>query len=425
MLFAIEITDQVIARQAAEAGRTERARLLASEQAARADAERSSQSKDEFLAIVSHELRNPLSAMLGWTRLLRGGTLSAEKRDRALETIERNAVNQAQLIEDLLDVSRIISGKLRLDVRLVSFVDVVQAAIESARPAIDAKQIRVKAVLDSEALSLMGDASRLQQVVWNLLSNATKFTPKGGSIQIVLKRIDSTLELAVIDSGKGIPPSFLPLVFDRFRQADPSTTRSQGGLGLGLSIAKNLVELHGGTIVVQSDGEGQGATFVVRLPVAPLRESPAPEPRTEKRGFDESSWSCPPELPGLRVLVVDDEPDARELVAEVLQQCGARVEQAGSAQAALDALDASRPDVIVSDIGMPGEDGFSLIRRIRARPAEEGGVTPVASLTAYAGAEDRRRALLMGFNMHVQKPVEPAELVAVVASLGRMARALR
>jgi PAS domain S-box-containing protein len=401
MVFAIEITELVLARQSAESGRAERTRLLASEQTARADAERSNQAKDEFLAIVSHELRNPLSAMLGWTRLLRGGTLPPEKSARALETIERNAVNQSQLIEDLLDVSRIISGKLRLDVRLLSFVDVVRAAIDSARPALDAKQIRLKAVLDSEAHSLMGDAARLQQIVWNLLSNATKFTPKGGSIQVVLKRVESAVELTVADSGSGIAAAFLPHIFDRFRQADPSTTRTHGGLGVGLSITKNLVEMHGGTIIAESEGEGRGAAFVLRLPVAPLRESPPPDVRSPPRERAPAQWTCPPELAGLRILVVDDEPDARALVAEVLEQCGALVVRAGSAHAAIEAMDISRPDVILSDIGMPEEDGYALIRKIRNRPKERGGVTPAASLTAYA-----------------------AELVAVVASLGRMARAL-
>jgi signal transduction histidine kinase len=431
LIFAVEITEQVVAVQAeaaaraiAEEGRAERARLLEAAQAARDEAERSNNAKDEFLAIVSHELRNPLSAMLGWTRLLRSGTLSEEQRERGLETIERNAVNQSQLIEDLLDVSRIVSGKLKLEVRVVNFVEVVRAALDSARPAMDGKQLRVKAVLDSEAMSIMGDATRLQQVVWNLLTNATKFTPKGGSVQVVLKRIDSMLELAVMDSGRGIREQFLPFIFEPFKQADSTTTRTQGGLGLGLSIAKNLVEMHGGTISALSEGEDKGSTFIVRLPVAPLRETPtrgssSPNPRPIQE------WQCPPELAGLRVLVVDDELDARELIATVLEQCGSSVERAGSAQEALAKLDASHPDIVLSDIGMPDEDGYALIRKIRERRPDQGGTIPAASLTAYAGAEDRRRALLAGFNMHVPKPVEPAELVAVVASLGRIARALK
>ena len=425
MCFAIEITEQVLARQAAEAGRAERSRLLASEQAARAEAERSNQAKDEFLAIVSHELRNPLSAMLGWTRLLRSGKLDAQKQERALETIERNAVDQSQLIEDLLDVSRIISGTLRLEVRRVSLVDIVRAALDSARAAAGAKSVRLEAVHDAQAPSLMGDAARLRQIVWNLLSNATKFTPTGGRIQVVLKRIESAVELTVTDSGAGIGPAFLPHVFDRFRQADPSSTRAHGGLGLGLSIAKSLAELHGGVLRAHSEGEGMGSTFVVRLPVAPPREPRPPSVPPLQREPGAATWSCPPEIAGLKVLVLDDEPDAREMVAEVLEQCGARVARAGSVRAAMISFDADRPDVILSDIGMPGEDGFAFIEQLRKRPPEEGGVTPVATLTAYAGGDDRRRALLAGFNMHVQKPVEPADLVAVVASLGRLARALR
>lgn len=432
MIFAIEITELVVARQAeakersaAEEGRADRARLLRSEQAARAEAERSNQMKDEFLAIVSHELRNPLSAMLGWTRLLRAGTLSDEQRQRGLETIERNAVNQSQLIEDLLDVSRIVSGKLRLEVKVVNFVEVVHTALDSARPAMDAKQLRVRSVLDSEAMSLMGDATRLQQIVWNLLTNATKFTPKGGSVQIILKRVESMLELAVTDSGSGIPQAFLPHVFEAFRQADASATRAQGGLGLGLSIAKNLVEMHGGTIAAYSDGDGQGSTFVVRLPVAPLRETPTRPAQVPTQPKPSPPWECPPDLVGLRVLVVDDELDSRELIATVLEQCGSAIDRAGSAEEALARLDEWRPDVILSDIGMPGEDGYALIRRIRSRPAEGGGAVPAACLTAYASTEDRKRALLAGFTMHVPKPVEPAELVAIVASLGRIARALK
>jgi PAS domain S-box-containing protein len=431
MIFAIEITEQVVARQAeararsaAEEGRAERARLLVSEKAAREEAERSNAAKDAFLAIVSHELRNPLSAMLGWSRLLRSGTLSSEQTERGLEVIERNAVNQAQLIEDLLDVSRIASGKLRLEVKVVNFVDVVRAALDSARPAMDAKQLRVKAVLDSEAISLMGDSTRLQQIVWNLLTNAAKFTPKGGSVQVVLKRIESTLELSVVDSGRGIPGAFLAHVFDPFKQADTSTTRAQGGLGLGLSIARKLVEMHGGTIFVQSEGEGRGATFTVRLPVAPLRETEWPDPQ-ERRHGPPATWECPIELAGLHVLVVDDEVDARELIATVLERCGSVVDRAGSPREALMKMDTCRPEVLLSDIGMPEEDGYALIRQVRSRPPEAGGSIPAASLTAYAGAEDRRRALLAGFHMHVPKPVEPAELVAVVASLGRIARALR
>jgi signal transduction histidine kinase len=399
------------------------ARLMERERAAREEAESSNRAKDEFLAIVSHELRNPMSAVLGWTRMLLTGEVAPEKQKRALETIERNALNQAQLIEDLLDVSRVVSGKLRLEVAPLSFEEVLRAAIDSARPGLEAKELRLQTTIDTSAVALMGDAVRLQQVVWNLLANAIKFTPKAGSIKVVMSRIDSTIELAISDSGKGISADVLPHVFDRFKQGDSSTTRTYGGLGLGLAISKSIVEMHGGTIAAHSEGDGKGATFVVRLPVSPLRRPPAadasaPRPRTAR-------WQCPPEINGLHVLVVDDDPDGRELLAEILVECGVRVSLASSAAEAIQHFDRDRPDVLLSDIGMPDEDGYALIKRVRARAPEVGGSVPAASLTAYAGPEDRRRALLAGFNMHVPKPVDPAELVAVVASLGRFARALR
>jgi signal transduction histidine kinase/ActR/RegA family two-component response regulator len=429
LIFVVEITEQVesrkrveLARAALESSETERAALLLREQAARAEAELSSRSKDEFLAIVSHELRNPLSAMLGWTRMLRTGGLPEDKHQRALETIERNAVNQSQLIEDLLDVSRIISGKVRLDVQSVDLGQVVEAALDSARPALDAKQIDVRAVIDSNGGMVMGDANRLQQVVWNLLANAAKFTNKDGSVRVVLSRIDSQLELSVTDTGKGIAASFLPLVFDRFKQADSTTTRQHGGLGLGLAIAKNLVEMHGGTIQVHSDGEGRGATFVVRLPVSAMHHRSRITPVSVN--LAQLSLEFPPELVGLRVLVVDDEEDARDLVATLLEHCGVIVKSASSASQALHIVQQDRPDVLISDIGMPLEDGYSLIRRVRLLPIDQGGATPAASLTAYAGVEDRRRAMMAGFNMHLPKPVDPAELVAVVTNLARLSKAI-
>ena len=393
------------------------------ERRAREDAERASRAKDDFLAIVSHELRNPLSAILGWTGLLRSGELADDKRARALEIIERNALNQSQLIDDLLDVSRIVAGKLRLEVGAIQLGEIVAAAIESARPALDAKQLRLTTVLDTVDVALMGDATRLQQVIWNLLTNATKFTPKGGRVSVVLRRIDSTIQLEVSDTGKGIAAELLPAVFERFRQGDTSTTRTTGGLGLGLAISKTIVEMHGGTITATSLGSGLGATFVVNLPVAPLREAPA-QPRPVAR-LEPARWEVPPELAGLRVLVVDDDDDGREVISMVLEESGAVVTRASSAAAAFASFASSPPDVVLSDIGMPGEDGYSLIRRIRALPASEGGATPAASLTAYASTKDRRRALNAGFNLHVAKPVEPAELLAVIASLGRFARALR
>jgi PAS domain S-box-containing protein len=407
VVFAIEITDQVLARRA--------------EADARAEAERSNLAKDEFLAIVSHELRNPLSAILGWTRMLRTAPLGDDKRAQALETIERNAVNQSQLIEDILDVSRIVTGKLKLEVRPIDLVEVVRAAVESARPSIEAKAQRVRMVLDDAAVALMGDAARLQQVVWNLLTNATKFTPKGGSITITLRRVDSALELTVSDTGKGISAALVPHVFERFKQADSSTTRQHGGLGLGLAITKSIIEMHGGTVSARSDGEGAGASFSVRLPIAPVRPaSPTQPPARAAQG-----WECPAELTGLHVLVVDDDADGRNMIAFVLEQCGSRVTRAASVAEAMVAFGTERPQVILSDIGMPDEDGYSFIRRIRALAPQQGGSTPAASLTAYAGVEDRRRALNAGFNMHVPKPIDPAELVAVIGSLARFARALR
>jgi signal transduction histidine kinase/CheY-like chemotaxis protein len=396
---------------------------VTSERAAREQAERDSRAKDDFLAIVSHELRNPLSAILGWTGLLRSGELAEDKRARALETIERNALNQSQLIDDLLDVSRIVAGKLRLDVGTLHLGDVVAAALESARPAMDAKQLRLVTELAPGDVTLMGDATRLQQVIWNLLTNATKFTPAGGTISVVLRRTEATAQLEVSDSGKGIAPELLPLVFERFRQGDSSTTRTTGGLGLGLAISKSIVELHGGTIVAHSLGKDLGASFLVSLPIASLRPTPT-TPRPAAR-IDPARWVCPPELAGLRVLVVDDDDDGREVISMVLEECGAIVASAGSAEAAFASFARDRPDVILSDIGMPGEDGYSFIRRIRALDTGHGGSTPAASLTAYTTPEDRRRALNAGFNLHVAKPVEPAELLAVIASLGRFARALR
>ena len=401
---------------------TDRKKMEQALRDARSAAETASRAKDEFLAIVSHELRNPLNAMLGWTRLLRSGTLPEERTLKALETIERNAVNQAQLIEDLLDISRVIVGKLPLDVQTVTFARVIEAALDSARPAIDAKGLRLSVVLDTDG-TLSGDPVRLQQVVWNLLTNATKFTPKGGSIRVALHRHESQLELRVSDSGQGIDPSFVDHVFDRFKQADPSTTRQHGGLGLGLSIAKNLVEMHGGTIDVQSEGLGKGATFTVRLPVAAMRRSPAPSAPSVRGPVD--AFDAAPALKGLHVLVVDDEKDAREIVAEVLLACGALVRAAGSVAEARILFDEAPPDILLSDIGMPGADGYSLIAHVRSLSREAGGSVPAACLTGYTTGDDRRRALDAGFNMHLSKPIEPNELVAVAGSLGRMARALK
>jgi PAS domain S-box-containing protein len=374
--------------------------------------------KDEFLATLSHELRTPLTSILGWAHLLRAGQLDQENIATGIDTIGRNARAQAQLIDDLLDVSRIITGKLRLDIRQVDPGALIEATIEAVRPAADAKSVHIQKVLDSRRVAVAGDAARLQQVIWNLLSNAIKFTPKDGRAQVRLSHQGSNIEIVVSDTGVGISPEFLPHVFDRFRQADQTTTRQYGGLGLGLAIVRHIVELHGGTVEAESRGQGQGSTFTVRLPVVAAyrkesgaEETVAPVPR------DILSLECPENLEGFRVLVVDDEADARELLKVALSQCGAEVIAVGSAQEAFDALKAMKPHLLVSDIGMPDEDGYELIRKVRALPAAQGGRVPAVALTAYARAEDRLHALRSGYQMHVAKPVELTELIAVVGSL--------
>jgi PAS domain S-box-containing protein len=377
--------------------------------------------KDEFLATVSHELRTPLNAMLGWATMLRSKRLDEATMNRAVETIERNARAQNQLINDLLDVSRIITGKLRLDVRPVSLVEVVGAAIDSIRPAVEAKNIRLQSILDPAAGPVSGDPDRLQQVFWNILSNAVKFTPKGGRVQIRLERVNSHVEVTVSDTGQGIRPEFLPYVFERLQQADGSTTRVHGGLGLGLAIVRHLVELHGGSVQATSAGEGRGATFVVNLPISIFH----PESTNVERVHPTASDGVPLietlRLDGLRVLVVDDEVDARELLAALLRQSGAMVTAVASAREALNAITQcsaeQRPDVLVSDIGMPVEDGYMLIRQVRALAPEQGGQIPAIALTAYARTEDRIKVLASGFQSHVSKPVEAGEFIAVLASL--------
>jgi signal transduction histidine kinase/CheY-like chemotaxis protein len=423
----VELEQRVQERTAQlEASNRTKDELLMREQIIRAEAEGANRAKDEFLSILSHELRTPLNAILGWSAMLRQRTLSEDKVLRALETIERNAKSQAQLIEDILDISRIITGKLRLQVRPVNLVSVIESAIESVRLAAEAKSIRLQSVLDSEAGLLLGDANRLQQVVWNLLSNALKFTPKGGRVEIRLDRVNSHAEITVSDTGPGISSEFLPFVFDRFRQHDSTTTRSYGGLGLGLAIVRQLVELHGGTVTVVSPGIGQGTTFTVTLPamIIPLPPSD-PEPLNsivETKGRVEAS----PSLEGLQILVVDDEADALELLNTILQKYGADVIAVASVNQALTIIETATdrsPDVLVSDIGMPDEDGYSLIRKLRQLEAQRGGKLPAIALTAYAASDDRRQALLAGFQMHLTKPVDAAELVAVVASLtGRTSR---
>ncbi len=414
-----------LAAQAAVA--MDNARLYESAQRARAEAERlyreaqeSSRLKDEFLATVSHELRTPLTAILGWAHMLRTGQFNDESARRAFETVERNARAQAQLIDDLLDVSRIITGKLRIDVRPVDPNSFIEAAVEAVRPAAEAKGVRLQKVLDTGSVTVSGDPVRLQQVVWNLLSNAIKFTPRGGRVQVRLERVNSHVEVSVSDTGSGIPADFLPHVFDRFRQADQKTTRQHGGMGLGLAIVRHLVELHGGTVRAESAGEGQGATFTVLLPVAPVYQSEAEGERVHPAARNTlPTFDLFDRLDGLKILVVDDEPDTRDMLQAGLGQCGAEVTAAASAAEALAAIEKHAPDLVISDIGMPGEDGYELMRRVRALPAEAGGRVPAIALTAYARVEDRMHALRAGYQMHVPKPVELAELAAVAASLVR------
>jgi PAS domain S-box-containing protein len=413
-----EVTERVAREAELQAQIEERSRLLSSEKLARNEAERANRLKDEFLATISHELRNPLNAIMGWAHMMRLGKLTPANAERAVETIYRNAKSQAQLVADLLDVSRIISGKLRLDVRPVDLLNIVNAAIDSIRPAVDAKGIRLQTMLDPAAGPISGDADRLQQIVWNLLTNAVKFTPKGGRIQVKVQRIDSHVEVVVSDSGIGIKKEFLPYVFDRFRQADATTTRVHGGLGLGLSIVHQLVDLHGGSVSVQSEGEGKGATFTISLPFVGVISSVPDAGSDQQTQSDEIiTLEGLPSLQGLKVLVVDDEADTRELIGEVLKECGSEVITSRSVAEALVALEQHKPDILISDLGMPDEDGYSLISKIRALPSERGGQIPAAALTAYARAEDRMRVLRSGFQFHLPKPVDSAELVTVVASL--------
>ena len=381
-------------------------------------AQEANRMKDEFLATLSHELRTPMNAIMGWAQLLREGKLDAATTARAVQTIDRNARVQTQLISDILDVSRIVSGKLRLDVRPVELVRAVEAALDTIRPAAEARDIDVQTALDAGTGLVSGDADRLQQVVWNLLSNAIKFTPSGGRVHVRLVRIEPHVQLTVQDSGIGIDRDFLPHVFERFRQGDSSSTRPHGGLGLGLALVRDLVELHGGTVQVSSAGRDQGATFTVKLPVIGAVRPPAPElPPAAPESATMAALAG--SLRGVNVLLVDDEADARDLFKAVLEGSGARVTAVGSGAEAYSSFTTSPPDVVVSDIEMPEENGYDLIRRLRGLPEERGGRIPAAALTAYARAEDRIRALRAGFQHHVTKPVQPAELVAVVASLVR------
>jgi PAS domain S-box-containing protein len=375
--------------------------------------------KDEFLATLSHELRTPLNAILGYARMLRSGMLREDKKERALETLERNATSLTQIVEDVLDVSRIASGKIRLNVQSIDLPVVLHDALATVMPAAEAKGVRIQSIVDSEIGPVSGDPDRLQQVMWNLFSNAVKFTPRGGRVQVRLQRSNSHIEISVSDTGVGIREDFLPHLFERFRQADSTTTRSHGGLGLGLAIARQIVELHGGTIHAVSGGEGKGATFRVELPVMIVHPSAPPaEPRVHPRAEIRVTTIDERALLDVCVLAVDDDADALTLVREILQAAGAVVLTATSAADALALLEEQSPDVLISDLGMPGVDGFELIQRVRKLPSQKKDI-PAAALTAYARSEDRARALRTGFEMHLAKPIDPSELVAAVASLAR------
>jgi PAS domain S-box-containing protein len=392
--------------------------LLQREKDARRQAIEANRLKDEFLATVSHELRTPLNAILGWATMLRSGVFNPEAVSKAIETIERNARTQAQLIEDLLDVSRIITGNLRLDVRPIDPVSFIEAAIEAVRPAAESKRIRIQTILDTGLASIFGDSQRLQQVVWNLLSNAVKFTPKNGRVVITLERINSHIEITVSDTGEGIEPEFLPSVFERFSQGDASSTRRHGGLGLGLAIVRHIVELHGGTVHVFSEGKGKGTKFTVKLPLLPVYQNNAAEDRVHpsvNENYQEIEFSD--QLNGISILIVDDEKDSIELLKTALKQFGATVLSATSSRSALELLKQESFDLLISDIEMPEEDGYTLIKKMRSLPANKGGEIPAVALTAYARTEDRLKALRAGFQMHMAKPVEINELLEVVSSL--------
>ncbi len=418
LLIAARIRE--VTERTREDGNTD---LLERERAARTSLERINRIKDEFLITLSHELRTPLNSMLGWTQLLASGKLDEPTSARALGTIERNIRLQSQLIDDLLDMSRILSGKMRIEARPIAIGPIIDAALEIVSPAAENRGIRLRRQLDRESIEIFGDPARLQQVIWNLLSNAIKFTPGGGEVEVRVQRVDSWLQIVVRDTGQGIDPSFLPHVFDRFRQDDGSTTRSHGGMGLGLSLVRSLVEMHGGLVRAESDGLDRGSTFIVSLPLsgasAPVQSEELPRVGPGVAPFRTFAALGEQRLDGLRVLVVDDEHDAREYMRRLLEACGAEVVTAGSAPEALRAVTKVRPAVMVCDIGMPNEDGYDLIRKVRLLATEQGGLTPAAALTAYSREEDQRKSLELGYQFHLSKPVEPAHLISVVAELAK------
>lgn len=394
----------------------DREALLISERAARAEAERANQFKDEFLATLSHELRTPLQAIIGWTQLLKAGSLNEQDLAEGIKVIERNAQTQAQLISDLLDVARITSGKLRLDVQPVDPIAVVDAALIAVLPAATAKDIKLLKMLDPAAGPISGDPSRLQQVVWNLVTNAVKFTPKGGKVEATLRRVNSHIEITIADSGQGISDDLLPVIFDRFRQGDASTTRAHGGLGLGLAIAKQLVELHGGQIAAESHGSGQGAKFTVTLPLSIANRSQASPKAARSETASETPLGEMVNLDGVRILIVDDDNDSRNMLVRILQNCGAQTMNLDGADLVTNTVQEFQPHVLVSDLGMPTQDGFDLIRNLRGA-GYTGQQLPAIALTGFARPEDRRRALLAGFQAHLAKPVDPRELTAAIAAL--------
>ena len=407
-----DVTDRVAREMELKVQIEERERLLASEQAARQLAEENSRLKDEFLASVSHEIRTPLNAINGWTQILLSGDSDVEKSRHALNTIQRNVGSQTQIIDDLLDISRIVSGQMRLNLHPVNLSESIDAALDNIRPAAGARKIELVKTIESDPAFVMGDVSRLQQVLWNLLSNAVKFTPLNGRIEVILREIDVYAEIIISDDGDGISHEFLPFVFERFRQADGSSKRRHGGLGLGLSIVKNLVEMHGGTVSAESAGEGAGATFTIMLPLLITeQEDDEYEPLSSLAKRAERNFA------GVRILVVDDDEDSREMLRYALADTQAEILTIGSAAEALTQISVFAPDILISDLGMPEMDGYDLIRKLRALPFEHGGRTPAIALTGYVGAEEEKRVRSSGFNIHLAKPVDFNRLMDVINNL--------
>ena len=414
LVSILSLVLDVTARQCAE---EERAASLLRERDARRHAEEADRLKDEFLATLSHELRTPLTSILGWASMIRNGEVEGPNATRAIETIERNARSQARLIDDLLDVSRIITGNLRLDLHPLNLAPIVDAALDALRPTADAKGIRLQTRFFPEECLVKGDPNRLRQVIWNLLSNAIKFTQRGGGVNIHLDCVEQTARLTVSDTGDGISAEFLPYVFDRFRQAEASISRKQGGLGLGLAVVRHLVELHGGRITAESEGLGKGSAFTVDLPLAQERRDPARAEERRREVDRRRSRSGKVRLDGLHVLLVEDDDDSRKLIGTMLKRYGARVTSTKSAKEALNVFDGELPDLLISDIGMPDEDGYELIRKLRSAPPDKGGLTPAIALTGYASKKDRERALTSGYQQHMAKPVEQSDIISAIAAL--------